>query len=509
MKKSLWLVFVSFFTAQIYSQVIYSKRMGDYWDNTYVNHILFLNNGTSLISYDYMSNSRIVNLSSTGDTIWSKEYTEFKFDKLFEISGNQIAFTGNLWTALVNDKFFGVMDYLGNVLWVKKVASTSLLRKYDIDTLANSKLLYTIYGKSGLLWVKCDYDGGNLESKIEKNVNPILVPRLRHSVATPDSGWISVAKEDNKLLFVRHDKFDSIVTSFRYIHSPAYESVDAVDIDYLNDTTLLVLCDGTANKSYLYFLSSNGDQIAKYGYFHSEDSSNTMIKFKEFYIHHDTIFVLGYSLKSIILDGITIFKGFLVKLNLNGEVISGNYYYYQTNIEDYYLKYGMSDNSFSYSYYEKSDSTIILNNTLYNNLHGCYYENLNLGKVSFSDNSEPIFLTQEPVIVKDTLISFMNVNVLYANGCGEIAYFSISENELAFKAYPNPFTEKFIITGLNANEKYLISMFDIKGVNYINKTVDNLENVDFDCSYLSSGFYFIKLHNIENGNSHWIKVVKN
>ncbi len=352
-------------------------------------------------------------------------------------------------------------------------------------------------------------DGSNLESKIEKNITPILIPRLRHSVATADSGWISIAKENNKLLFIKHDKYDSIVTSFRYVHSPSYESADAVDIDYLNDTTLLLLCDGVANKSYLYFLKLNGDQISKYGYFHADDSINTKIVFRDFYIHHDTIFVLGYSLKSIFLDGITIFKGFIIKLNLNGEVISGNYYYYQTNIDDYYLKYGMSDSSFSYSYYEKSDSIVILNNTLYNNLHGCYYENLNLGRVSYSDNSEPIFLTQEPVIVKDTLISYMNVNVEYASGCGEIAYFSISENEVVFIAYPNPFTEKFIITGLNANEKYLISIFDIKGVSHISRTVDNLENVDFDCSYLSSGIYFIKLHNIKNSHSQWIKVVKN
>ncbi len=96
-----------------------------------------------------MSNSRIVNLSSTGDTIWSKEYSTFKIDNLFEISGNQIAYTGDLRTAFVHDKVFGVMDSIGNILWVKKVESTSLLRKYDIDTLANSKLLYTIYGKTG------------------------------------------------------------------------------------------------------------------------------------------------------------------------------------------------------------------------------------------------------------------------------------------------------------------------------------------------------------------------
>src|SRR5688572_28587341 len=320
MKKSLWLVFVSLFTTQLYSQVIYSKKMGDYWDNTYVNHILLLSDGTSLVSYDYMSNSRIVNLSSTGDTIWSKEYSEFKIDNLFEISGNRIAYTGDLWTALVHDKVFGVMDSIGNVLWVKKVESTSLLRKYDIDTLANSKLLYTIYGKTGLLWVKCDYDGSNLESKVEKNIDPPLIPRLRHSVATADSGWISIAKENNKLLFIRHDKYDSIVTSFRYVHSPAYDNIDAVDIDYLNDTTLLVLSDGSTNTSYLYFLKLNGDLISKHGYYHADDSINTKIIFRDFYIHNDTIYVLGYSLISIILDGITIFKGFIVKLDLNGEV---------------------------------------------------------------------------------------------------------------------------------------------------------------------------------------------
>ena len=86
---------------------------------------------------------------------------------------------------------------------------------------------------------------------------------------------------------------------------------------------------------------------------------------------------------------------------------------------------------------------------------------------------------------------------------------SISENNLEnIFLYPNPVKDILYIQNVYSNSK--ISVFDILGKNYQINAVNNFESnsISFDTSVLEKGLYFLKLEDINTGQSKIFRLIK-
>ena len=74
--------------------------------------------------------------------------------------------------------------------------------------------------------------------------------------------------------------------------------------------------------------------------------------------------------------------------------------------------------------------------------------------------------------------------------------------------YPNPVKDILYIQNVYSNSK--ISMFDILGKNYQINAVNNFESnsISFDTSVLEKGLYFLKLEDINKGQSKIFRLIK-
>ena len=74
--------------------------------------------------------------------------------------------------------------------------------------------------------------------------------------------------------------------------------------------------------------------------------------------------------------------------------------------------------------------------------------------------------------------------------------------------YPNPVKDILYIQNVYSNSK--ISMFDILGKNYQINAVNNFESnsISFDTSVLEKGLYFLKLEDINKGQSKTFRLIK-
>ena len=86
---------------------------------------------------------------------------------------------------------------------------------------------------------------------------------------------------------------------------------------------------------------------------------------------------------------------------------------------------------------------------------------------------------------------------------------SISENNVEnMFVYPNPVKDILNIQNVYSNSK--ISVFDILGKNYEINTINNFESnsLSIDTSGFEKGLYFLKLEDINTGQSKIFRLIK-
>ena len=164
--------------------------------------------------------------------------------------------------------------------------------------------------------------------------------------------------------------------------------------------------------------------------------------------------------------------------------------------------------------YDLDDNTIIYN---FNNSYNILWDNAYPGHQAMGDKS---------VHIIDSGIIFSNytgyggsdnnyINLIKTDSTGQVVDvndFTIPITDLTLNCYPNPFNPiinleiKFSNEQNQQNEQMKIEIFNVKGQKIETIPFEN-KTITWDASGYSSGIYFCKLVNVEDGNILSVKKV--
>lgn len=473
-----------------------------------------LADGSMLVSTtDNYAYSTLFKLDSDGNTMWSKTYN-FIIDDLHQLASGNIAVIGYN----NNIHYYGTIDNVGEVNWMKNYTTTSY-SNYDlghISQLVDGKLLfsYSKYDKNS--WMKCDEYGYEEEGYEETDSSTYGKNPEFDSEGYEYGGWVSACKAEDRMALVRHDAGGNVVWSktfgmgINYVHLKEIVAlgngeflglgmVTRYDTDYDNDGLVIKF-------------NINGDILFANVYPMPANSGYFSTTFRNAIVKDGFMYVSG-----IISETSTyLTSNLLIKMDMNGEVISGYKIQSNSNIASglsaSVYDQTLTNEYFIYNSYDELGQ-VIINKVKYEETMGCNVVPFNTSAIEYGVFSSGASTSMSgmasiPVIPSVASVSSTINNAVITNACAAIAS-TEEELNLSLNTFPNPSTEIFTIQGLNLDREYNIQVIDLNGKVVLTESgINGVDMTTIQVGVLANGTYLINVIDAQSNATQKIKMMK-